>query len=279
MKFYELKKNFKDISFISIQNGSRQRIPFLNCRGKNLSMFDKKQHDDSDKLKCDHMFIFNKYYIKEYQKIIDSNYHVSGSFKNNLIKIEKTKNFDKFLYLSIFSNKQKFFQKFQKKILILINQYFSYSGKKLHILLRSKNILQQKKEIEFYKKIFKSNCVFEKTYNWKKSYKLVDKFENIVFIFSTLGFESIARKKKVAIFSPLRDENSQLNFGWPALKKKKYNFFQAKNFNYNEIKRVLNNVNSCSQDEWNKKYYRIIKDQLYLDKNNSKLKKTILNLL
>ena len=279
IRFYKLKESFKNIKFISIQNGSRQILPIMDNKQDNTSFFDKKKYLKNDKLKCDHVFVFNKYYIKEYQKIIDSNYHVLGNFKNNLIKIEKTKNFGEFLYLSSFAKNQKFSQNFQKDVLTLINLYLSRSGKKLHILLRSKTALSQKLEVEFYKNIFQSNCIFEKSLTWKKTYKLVDRFENIVFIFSTLGFESISRKKKVAIFSPLRDRNSQLNFGWPALYKKGYDFFQVRNFNYSEIKRVLTNIQNCSQSKWQKKYYKIIKDQLYLDANNTKLKKLISKLL
>ena len=213
------------------------------------------------------------------QRIIDSKYHILGHFKNNIVKINKTKIYDQFLFVSSFVKGQKLSENFQKKLLTYINLYLSRSGKKLHILLRSKNTLKQKVEIEFYKKIFKSNCIFQKTSNWKKSYKIIDKFENIIFMFSTLGFEAIARKKKVAIFSPVRDNNFQLNFGWPAPYQKKYDFFSARNFTYNEIKRVLSNLNNCSQVDWKNKYYKTIKNQLYLNKNNTKLKKVIFKLL
>ena len=47
------------------------------------------------------------------------------------------------------------------------------------------------------------------------------------------------------------------------------------NYNYKEVKRVLENLKNCSQDEWNKKYYPIIKDQSYYDENNKSLRKVI----
>ena len=269
MQFYELKKEFKDINFISIQNGHRF---------ENYSMFYNKKYMNTKLLKCDHIFVFNKYYVKEYNRIIDSKYHVLGNFKNNIVKLSKTQIYNEFLFISQFiQNHEK--KNFQIKLLSLINLYLSRRKKKLHILLRGKNYLKQKEEIEFYEKIFKSNCIFHKTSKWKNSYKILDKFENIIFMFSTFGYEAIARKKKVAIFSPKRNNSFLLSFGWPGSYKNKFDFFSAKNLSYNEIKRVLSNIYSCSEANWKKKHYNNLKDHLYLDKNNSKLKRVIFKLL
>ena len=82
-----------------------------------------------------------------------------------------------------------------------INLYLDRFDKKIFILLRSKKFYQQKEEMEFYNKIFMSNCFFIKTLNWKESYKILDKFENIIFMYSTLGYEAIARKKNCSIFT------------------------------------------------------------------------------
>jgi surface carbohydrate biosynthesis protein len=61
IQFYELKNKFKNISFVSIQNGHRF---------ENYSMFHNKKYINSQILKCDHIFVFSKYYIKEYRRII-----------------------------------------------------------------------------------------------------------------------------------------------------------------------------------------------------------------
>jgi len=94
---------------------------------------------------------------------------------------------------------------------------------------------------------------------------------------STMGYESIARNKKVAIFSQ-NIFDSKHWFGWPA-PQKKYNFFTVRKSSYNEIKRVLDNIKNCSQTNWKKKYFSSIKDQLYYDKDNKKLKELVFNLL
>ena len=55
-------------------------------------------------------------------------------------------------------------------------------------------------------------------------------------------------------------------------------FFSARKLNFKETKRVLNNIYKCNQTYWNNKYFKIIQDQLYYDKDNSKLKKLIIQL-
>ncbi len=259
-RFFDLKNSFKDINFISIQNGLHFPDYF-------------KLYSFSKSSKCDYFFVFNKHFIKSFQRKIKSKYIVLGNFKNNLIKINKSKKNDNFLLISEFDQSQINAMKLYDKLLPLVNSYFYNSNKKIHILLRRRDhrVID---EIKYYKKIFKFNCIFHKSNYWKKSYRILDKYQNIIFMRSTMGYESIARKKKVAMFSP-KILNSKHWFGWPAPSQKRYNFFTVRKPSYNEIKRVLNNIKNCSQANWNKKYFSIIKDQLYLDSNNAKLKNVI----
>jgi len=270
--FFKLKESFKNIHFISIQNGIRSQEDF-----------ERKSIKISQNLKCDHFFVFNKFFKKEYKKYINSNYHILGSFKNNIVKINKTKNNNNFLLISelAFGKNDEIILNFEKKLMTFINMYISKTNKKIHILIKYKSAypLLQKKEINFYKKIFLNNCVFQKSSNWKQSYKIIDKFESIIFMYSTLGYEAIARKKKVAIFPPDKIKEFKYYFGWPATYKKYHSFFSSKKITYNEIKRVLNNIDKCSQTTWQNKYYKVIKDQFFFDKDNSKLKKIISKLL
>ena len=273
-QFYRLKDSFKHINFISVQNGVHDPSFFKRYNFENFN--------------CDYFFVLNKHFITSYKKYINSKYVVLGNFQNNIVKINKLNSNDNFLLISQFFKPEKNIKlyNFYLKLLKFINLYFLKSNKKIHILLKRKDHTQ-KEEIEFYKKIFKSNCIFQKSNNWKESYQILDKFENILFMHSTLGYESIARKKKVAIFSPskvsINSSSKEVNFkywfGWPAPYQKKYNFFSSKNLSYNEVKRVINNIKNCSQLTWEKKYYRILKNQLYLNKYNSKLKKIIFSLL
>ncbi len=266
VRFFELKKNFKNINFISMQSGGRYPTNFKNREFLNKNF------------KCDHFFVFSKYYIRQYKKLINSNFHILGGYKNNIVKIKKSSN-KNFLLISEYDKNgrdKKVIRSFCK-LLELLNIYFLRSNKKIHILLRRKNSTQ-KEEMEFYNKFFKSNCVFHKIFDWKKSYQTVDKFENIIFMQSTLGYEAIARKKKVACF-PTRLSDCKFWFGWPKPFEKKYNFFVSRNLSYTEVKRVMGNVNNCSQSSWEKKFYISIKDMVFLDKDNFKFRKIVTNIL
>jgi len=264
-RFFDLKNSFKDINFISIQNGLHFPSYF-------------KKYNFNKSSKCDYFFVLNKHFIQSFQTHIKSKYIVLGNFKNNLVKINKSKKNDNFLLISEWNRAEDQIKqmKLYNKLMPLVNLYFYNSNKKIHILLR-RHDHGVKDEIKYYKKIFQSNCVFHRVDYWKKSYKILDKYQNIIFMGSTMGYESIARNKKVAIFSQ-NIFDSKHWFGWPA-PQKKYNFFTVRKSSYNEIKRVLDNIKNCSQTNWKKKYFSSIKDQLYYDKDNKKLKELVFNLL
>ncbi len=259
--YYTLKDHLNDLQFIAIQNG---------VRPPDSKIFQNKDSIFFKNLKCDHFFAFNKFIIKKFKKNLQSNYHVLGNIKNNSIKINKT----------IYKNSCLFISRGQVslKLMKLIGSYFKNSNKILYILIKQRSYIGAKNEIDFYKKIFNSNCIFYQSNTWRKSYKILDKFENIISTNSTLGYEAISRKKKVAL---LRfDINNRIDdFGWPIKNLKISNFFIPKKLKYSEIKRVLDNVVNCKQSDWNNKYYKNIKDLMYFDKDNSKLKKVISNLL
>ena len=87
------------------------------------------------------------------------------------------------------------------------------------------------------------------------SYQLVDLYDMIVFIDSTLGYEAIARNKKVAVFSTRRSDYEDKQgspFGWPKLINEN-GFFYTNILSKDEVYRVLNNVFNCSQINWKKK--------------------------
>lgn len=281
LSFYKLKNNLKSVIFISIQNGVRHKNTYFFKK-----KFIKKNSKYLKDLECDHFFVFNNYIVREYKKIIRSNYHVIGNYKNNYIKLKKTSFRKSFLFIALgahgkTSSLNSMRIGLSHRLLKLIAIYFSNSDKKLNILLKNKGHEGQIKEMEFYRKYFKSNCIFLKTSMDKKerSTEIVDKFENIIFTDSTLGYEAISRKKKVAIFPVNKDKIDLSVFGWPKKHRKEYNFFTAKKLNYVEIKRVLDNVYNCKQENWEKKHYQNIKDLMYFDKNNSQLRKVVNTIL
>ncbi len=274
INFYKLKNHIDNVCFISVQNGLR--IPTTMWKPDVAEGNIKK----SKNLECDYFFVHNKHLIKKFKKIINSKYRILGNYKNNSFKIKKTKFTNSFLFLGMgVQHWNRMRVGISHKLLSLLASYFQDSNIKLNILLKNYNKEGQKKEMEFYRKFFKSNCIFHKSYTPEKSYKILDEFENIIFTNSTLGFEAISRKKKVAVFSVNKDKIEKKLFGWPKKFQKNYNFFLANKLTYNEIKRVLDNVNNCKQVKWEKKYYRKIDDLMYFDKDNFLLRKVINDIL
>ena len=93
---------------------------------------------------------------------------------------------------------------------------------------------------------------------------------------STLGFEAIARGKKVAFFS--MDHCEGANFGWPIIKKMKGEFF-SNSTEQNEINRVINYLVNVSDEEWTKKWESCNKKCFYHDYDNRTLKDTLNKLI
>ena len=270
-QMYDLKKDFKNIIFISVMNGFRSVKWF---KEKKKIFLNNKQ-----KFYGDYFFVLNKYYIPKFQNFIKAKYFPFGHFRNNSVKINNTKVYGQFLYISQTWEDKKNID-FHVKLLSFINLYLSRYNLKIHILLRrSSNNVLLKDEMDFYNMIFQSNCVFIQIDEWKKKYKELDKYENIIFTLSTMGYEAIARKKKVAIFVPDKYQGSNYYFGWPEPYNKNYNFFSTNKLNYNEVKRILDNIYNCSQSKWYQDHYHILKDQFHYDYRNQSLKNLLLSLM
>ena len=95
-----------------------------------------------------------------------------------------------------------------QRLLKLIAIYFSNSDKKLNILIKNKDFVGQKKKWNFIENILNLIVDFLKLV-WikkEKSTNILDKFENIIFTDSTLGYEAISRKKS-CYFSSKQQQN------------------------------------------------------------------------
>ena len=148
----------------------------------------------------------------------------------------------------------------EKKILPLIQKYCKENNFILYILGCSKN---SKLEEDYFQSILNSSYYkFKEKLEFPKNYQFIDKFEVIAFIDSTLGYEAISRKKKVAVFSCRKmTEKSQIEkFGWPINYPSRGLFYSNQKVNLSETFRVLNNVTRISQKKWNKKVLPLVKE-------------------
>ena len=107
---------------------------------------------------------------------------------------------------------------------------------------------------------------------------MVDESDYLVSIGSSLAYEALSRKKKVAFF-PIRKELlirkgfdldfQEYDFGWPTRFKKKGSFWTHLN-DTNEFKRVLDFLINISDQKWLKLINNLNDDfKIPYDKNNS----------
>ena len=269
--FYKFKNYLPHTKFLSVQFGHRTEHRDLLTVIKKLKLSKKY-------LKSDIYFTFNKAYGNLISKYINCKAITIGSIKNNFIPIQNIKNKNTLLFISQFrsqfkdSNNNFFFT--EKKLLPKIYIYCKKNKIKLNILGTSlKEPLDEK---SYYTKILNSNNWNFLKRNSINNYSVVDKFENIIFIDSTLGYEAAARGKKIAVFSSRRiiKKAPPELFAWPNKMKKK-DFYYSDTPSVNEIKRVLNNVTKCSEKKWEEKFLPRLKSICPYIKNNKNFREKI----
>jgi len=279
--FYQLKKYFEKIKFVSVQNGFR----FNEKTFKHLTKLKKEGHD----LRTDYMFFFSNSIKNHYKKFIKFKPYILGSFRNNSVPIKKikTKN-NSILHLSGWRIKKWFDKDLEKRVIFSIANFCEKYKIKLYILPYSRitpsdpKITAEdfKKEESFFKwslNKFKFKLLRKKNQN--DSYKFIDQFNLITFIDTTLGYEAISRGKKIASFSVRPNKHKEdFTFGFPEFKKKSGFFFTCKNSN-KEFDRILNNTWRISQKNWKKKYFKKLNNLMIYNKSNLRLYNLIDNIL
>ena len=278
--FYQLKKYFNDIKFVSVQNGYRFGY---QKTFKHLSELKNRGHD----LRSDFIFFFGNSIKNYYKKFIKFKPLILGSYRNNSVPISKKKIINNsILHISGWRTKKGWFDESLEKTVVSSVASFCFKYQiKLYILPYSKkNPSKFDENLEQEEKFFKTNLKKYKFKLLKKnsmfdSYKLIDKFNLITFIDSTLGYESISRGKKIVSFSIRKIKNNRPNtFGFPEFNKKSGFFFTCKNSN-NEFNRILSNTWRISQKNWKKKYFKKLNNLMIYNTGNSRLYNLIDNIL
>ncbi len=289
ISFYNLKKYFPSIKFICIQNGNRLSLGNFGDNKKQVTDLIKK------KFSVDTYFVqdnFSKSFLSRY---IKSNYHVIGSFKNNMVKLQKANKNKDILYISQWRNTKSVFingkyypyKIWNKTEIDLLKKLINYS-KERKIFLNIKLTSKDKNEIKFYNSLLKNSLKAFKyikySENLKKNYSILDKYNLVVTVDSTLGFESMMRGIKTVFYST-RYEDLKIskkitpNYIGNFLKNKNNkNGFYIDLPVSNEVFYEFMDANfKSSYNNWYKRNYKNINNFLFFDYGNKKLKK-ILNL-
>ena len=301
--FYELKKDFKSINFISIQNGNRNRAFFVNSELADFKRVKLKN------FKVDFFFVFNKAYKKAFKKYIDGNIVVSGSVKNNEVSfnnnLKNSKTEKNILYISTFNefrynqlnvkNYYKFghkrysYKDFLKAELVLIPKIVKFCvSKKAKLTILAKT--NSKKEHLFYKNIIKDPNLnwefFPKPYIesgglYEHNYRMIDSSDAVIFIDSFLGYEALCRNTPCAVFSIRKnflDNLKCFNFGYPANLQEDGPFW-TNVCSDKKVFKVLNAVFKINKKKWNYLKKKYLSEVIYYNSKNTIIKKKIKEIL
>jgi len=289
--FYRLKKYFKNIKFLSIQNGSRHKINDIFGEEKIKKFSNKYKHADV-------IFTFNHAISKLYEKYFHCKTIPIGKFINNELKIINQNIIKKkLLYISQYRPKNfvndyfvshnkkicstKKWTEVDRKLLPILSNFCNKNNFEIVILGAGKNDYDKNHEKK-YLGLYLNKCkwsYWNPALEQKKRYEYISRFEHVVCSWSTLGVELFSRNFKVAFF---RQQNiapyNDRNFGWPYPMPPK-GFWYTNIINEIEVNRVLNNLFRIKKSEWINKINYFKKKIMVYDAGNKKFKNFISNIL
>jgi surface carbohydrate biosynthesis protein len=282
--FYKLSKDLPHIKTVFIQNGSRSVIG---------DVFDSVKSGEF--YQVDFMLVHNEAIGKKYQDFIQGESISIGSFLLNLFqdKIDIIPNRIAFIsQIRKQNNKSKVFFYRPNGSPIYWDEFYQAEIFNIKFLSdwcnrNKKNLLiiGSQKEDSVFEKNFYSNIIGEENFQFIpktdlfSSYRMIMQSEIVVFIDSTLGYESYGLGKKTASFSNRKINNSPRNtFGWPADFKER-GLFWTNYQDENDLEGIMNFLNVVSDKEWSK----ILKDYssklMVMDSGNTKLERILESLL
>lgn len=274
--FYTISKRFPNIRTMFVQNGSRGEI------GDVFGHLVK-----SDDYKVDFMLVHGAAIGRYYRKFISGTTMVIGALKNNEIRKFTGVNDGSILFISQYFAKPKTcepswietngtpiywnqFFKAEMQVLPFLDKWCSENHRLLRICGREYD--PQGAENEFFSN-YLTDCRWEylpKSVKYS-SYELVDTAEIVVFIDSTLGYESICRGNKTASFSCRGGSlmNESTKFGWP-MGLPEFGPFWTNESSDIEISRIMDYLSTVGDEEWKQIHQKYLPELMEYDPGNSR---------
>jgi surface carbohydrate biosynthesis protein len=269
--FYKLAAIFPKVKFIAIQNGLRSNYANQMSNG----FFDLLENESANnRLSAYAICVLGSNEGDKYSKYIRATQIITGSLKNNLIgsQIEPTEHFD-IVYVSqhapfeIPDSEMKFF--FGNKS-ITASEFYAIEEYIVRFLVARSNRLGQSFAVlgkrtdssSFEREFFDSAAApydvrFIPRTSEASTYEFCNSASLIVTADSTIGFEFLARGKKVAFLSAridaidhvLSQEVHDTDFGFP-LELGTTGPFWTNAANKSEFERVIGSIQSMSDAQW-----------------------------
>ena len=276
MQFYRINKN-KNIKYIAIQNGKNHGVNLF-------SIFNKKKLGKN--FKCDLFFCHGEYDKKICEKLIKAKYVKIGSFLNNSIKKQKKKYKKTICYLSTYRNlKNQSYSSFHsmgremnfndwykidKIILNFLTKYCKEKNFKLKILGATNPFgkLNYNEDVFYRNNINLKNWSYYPKKNFKINYINTDENEITCFIDSSLGYEAMARKNKVAIFAVRGDYLKIPNFGFHSNFLPKKGLFWTSVFDQKKFRQILDSLIKIKKIKWKEELKKYDETIIKFDQGN-----------
>ncbi len=279
--FYQLKAIFPDITTVAVQS---------SWRGEQADIFRhfKQRMGDKD-LRADYVLTYNQEVGQLYRRHVGGKIIPIGSLLNNHFKQTKNVNAKSLVVISEFrplgahatdSLKNKNGQQatwqdiysLERILLPFVADYCAAKGLEMSIC-GAKN-RDQAAEFEFYKNLLGGRkWQWIPRRDWYSNYSVINSAEFVVFVNSTLGYESLARGKKVACLSARGNwfqDSSSWSFGWPSDLPSAGPFW-TNHAEVAEFKRVLDYVTSVSDADWIDTWRQFGPRLMVYDAGNSQL--------
>jgi surface carbohydrate biosynthesis protein len=275
-KFYEISKHFPDVKTIFIQNGTRSES------GDVFFSIVK-----SDKYYVDYMLVHGVAIGNHYLKYIGGQAISIGSLKNNSVfkldnpmkenvlfisQWQSITNGDGPLYIEADGTHISWHKFYEAEVMALkfLDKWCAKNNKKLQICARQKNSIDPEKD--FFSSLIKvCEWQFIARLDNYSAYKLIDEAEIVVTIDSTLGYESITRGAKTAIFScrGISISSSATNFGWPADLPNNGEFW-TNDQNEVQFQRIMDYLITVNDDDWERTRQLYARELMEFDPGNTR---------
>jgi surface carbohydrate biosynthesis protein len=222
--FYTISKRHPHVKTLFVQNGIRSYYM------DNFEFLDTLNSEVLSTYFVDYLLVFGSTIGKHYGKYVKGNILPIGSVKNNYAPKEKLPNIEVIAYVSQWRNTSTvdingidsswdiMSEKSNRLVIQCLANYAKKKNKRLIIVQKNQGRADFLRMEEMYlKEILGYLPECAKQDGPYSNYQVIDSAEVVVTIHSTLGFESIARGKKTAIFSILSSllEVKGFNYGWP----------------------------------------------------------------
>ena len=272
--FLRLKNFFPEVKLVIIQHAS------LSTNTLKDILLIKSKNKISEKFLIDYLCVFGSNSENFYSKIINAKKTlITGSIKNNHFEQKNSRN-DAIIFISQFrikNNKvrQILTKPYEKFFYENLSKYCMENKKKLFIL--SSNVAHLRREKKFYDEVIgEKKYIFLPKLNWSSSYKSSLNFKYFITHSSTLGYELIARGKRVAFVHQYHKSVKKMKNYTQAFYAKKFsgNFWTNSN-NSKKFKKILDYTFNRTTQQFIKDRKNFIDPLVIYNKNNTSFKNLI----